>query len=172
MHQSQVKLSWQDLEELKKIITEEEKEINRLTKGSKQLKEKVALQIQDLDKFLKSVGRMVAYVDLEAKHRRFLVVHTPQKEKMVNTANSFADPEKLIEEILEKVKFMLSFKNFHTFLDLIILPSLMKKGQVYEKEALTFRVARTDEVSQIEKVPEICLAIAVSSKYQSILVLQ
>ncbi|KAI3496266.1 hypothetical protein L1887_38623 [Cichorium endivia] len=35
------------LEELKKIITEEEKEINRLTKGSKQLKEKVVLELQN-----------------------------------------------------------------------------------------------------------------------------
>lgn len=33
------------LEELKKVISEEEKEINRLTKGSKQLKEKVGILI-------------------------------------------------------------------------------------------------------------------------------
>ncbi|KAI3522274.1 hypothetical protein L1887_11786 [Cichorium endivia] len=109
----------------------------------------ISLHIQDLDKFLKSVGRMVAYADLEANPpvgkdqppdlaalvpsdissitdvsektaalqidnskpvsvtvtgKVSKVSSGQQKEKMANTANSFADPEKLIEEILEKIK--------------------------------------------------------------------
>nr|KAJ0214375.1 hypothetical protein LSAT_V11C400208940 [Lactuca sativa] len=101
-----------------------------------------ALHIKDLDRFLKSVGRMVAYVDLEAnpsvgkdqppdlaalvpsdntsritdvmeKTASLKIDSNPvsatakaskvsKKEKMVNTANSFADPEKFIQEIVEK----------------------------------------------------------------------
>ncbi|KAD2210647.1 hypothetical protein E3N88_41632 [Mikania micrantha] len=112
----------------------------------------ISLSIQDLDMFLKSLGRMVSHVDLEANPpvgkdqppdlaalvpSDTLSIHNvlektatlqidgdvnnkpvtgktaktskvssgPQKEKSVNTANSsssFADPEKFIEEILEK----------------------------------------------------------------------
>ncbi|KVH88171.1 YbaK/aminoacyl-tRNA synthetase-associated domain-containing protein [Cynara cardunculus var. scolymus] len=111
----------------------------------------ISLHIQDLDMFLKSVGRVVAYVDLEAnppvgkdqppdlaalvpsdtlsitdvlEKTASLQVDSgvnskptavtakaselssgPRKEKLANTAkssSSFADPEKLIEEILEK----------------------------------------------------------------------
>ncbi|XP_023759321.1 uncharacterized protein LOC111907748 [Lactuca sativa] len=102
----------------------------------------ISLHIKDLDRFLKSVGRMVAYVDLEAnpsvgkdqppdlaalvpsdntsritdvmeKTASLKIDSNPvsatakaskvsKKEKMVNTANSFADPEKFIQEIVEK----------------------------------------------------------------------
>ncbi|KAK9061229.1 hypothetical protein SSX86_018409 [Deinandra increscens subsp. villosa] len=112
----------------------------------------ISIRIQDLDMFLKSVGRMVAYVDLEAnppvgkdqppdlaalvpsdtpslnnvldktaalqingdvKSKPVAVTAAkvskvpsgPQKEKSVSTANSsssFADPERFIQEILEK----------------------------------------------------------------------
>lgn len=111
----------------------------------------ISLHIQDFDMFLKSVGRAVAYVDLEAnppvgkdqppdlaalvpsdtlsitdvlEKTASLQVDSgvnskpasvtakasklssgPQKEKLANSAkssSSFADPEKLIEEILEK----------------------------------------------------------------------
>lgn len=115
----------------------------------------ISLHIQDLDMFLKSVGRAVAYVDLEAnppvgkdqppdlaalvpsdtlsitevleKTASLLVdsgvnskpasvtakpsklTSGPQKEKLASTAkssSSFADPEKLVEEILEKASAM------------------------------------------------------------------
>ncbi|CAH1421923.1 unnamed protein product [Lactuca virosa] len=94
-----------------------------------------ALHIQDLEKFLKSVGRMVAYVDLEANpcvgkdqppDLAALVpsVNTDVMEKTASLkidskpvsatakaskvskkeimTNSFADPEKFIQEIVEK----------------------------------------------------------------------
>ncbi|XP_076883380.1 uncharacterized protein LOC143532133 isoform X2 [Bidens hawaiensis] len=109
----------------------------------------ISLNIQDLYTFVKSLGRIVAYVDLEANPtvgkdqppdlanlvpsdissvqnvvektanlkidgdvnskpvaviaKASKVSSGQSKEKLVNTANSFADPEKFIEEILKKV---------------------------------------------------------------------
>lgn len=106
------------IEELKKIITEEEKEINRLTKGSKQLKEKV-LELQNKienagGERLKSqkakVNKIQNDIDKNSTeiNRHKVQIETGQK-LLKKLTNGIKESEKEIEKLNAQKENLLNF---------------------------------------------------------------